>query len=313
MATSVPAVPANENFVEFWKGKKARAAAFTVNNYNDNEIVALREYGQTTSRYMVFGYEIAPKTGTPHLQCFVCWDNPRSILAFRDSFTKKDIHIETKLKGTHAQNAEYCKKPETKDPGKNPNYEEFGELPAQGERTDWRVAFEQIKSGTPVEEVVESQPQLLPCIRSLDMLKAKLLKPKQRDVNVIVLWGDSGTGKSRWAYDNYPNLYSKPPSKWWDGYCGQTTILLDDFYGYLPYSELLNVLDRYPYHAEIKGGYVWSQWDTVIITSNKSPELWYKDYGLTPALRRRINKIFFYSIDASPSQVYPSSSSQDES
>lgn len=306
MATSVPDLCSSEAYkwLEFWKGKKARHAVFTVNNYSPEEVEALREYGTTTSKYLVFGYEIAPTTGTPHLQCFVCWENPRSIIAFRDAFTKKAIHIEVKLKGTHRQASDYCKKPETKDPAHPaPGWEEFGECPAQGSRTDWCVAFEQIKSGTPVEEVVESQPQLLPCIRALDSLKTKLLKPKHRNVNVIVLWGDSGTGKSRWAYDNYPDLYSKPPGKWWDGYTGQSTVLLDDYYGYIPYTELLNVLDRYPYHAEIKGGYVWAQWSTVILTSNKSPHEWYRSKTDHSALKRRIHKIFFYSIDASPTEV----------
>lgn len=306
MATSVPAVPAN--YSEFWKGKKSRHACFTVNNYTEQEVEALREYGNTTSKYLVFGYEIAPSTGTPHLQCFICWENPRSILAFRDSFTKKDIHIETVLRGTHKQAADYCKKPETKDPARalqcTGGYEEFGELPRQGSRTDWCVAFDQIKSGTPVEEVVENQPQLLPCIRALDTLKSKLLKPKHRDVEVIVLWGDSGSGKSRWAYDTYPDIFSKPPGKWWDGYSGQTAILLDDYYGYIPYHELLNVLDRYPYKAEVKNGYINAQWETVVITSNKPPEQWYT-YGLTPALRRRIKKMFFYSIDGPPTPYEP--------
>ena len=309
MATSVPDTSVPTNFIEFWKGKKKRFAIFTINNYTQEEVEALRQYGESSCNYLVFGYEIAPSTGTPHLQAFVCWENPRSILAFRDAITKKNIHIETEFKpnSNHKCVSDYCKKDETKDPNANPPYEEFGECPRQGARTDWCVAFQQIKSGTPVEEVVESQPQLLPCIRALDTLQAKLLKPKQRDVRVIVLWGDSGSGKSRYAYEHYPNLYSKPPGKWWDGYTGQTTILLDDYYGYIPYGELLNVLDRYPYRAEVKCGYVNAQWDTVIITSNKPPELWYKDYGLTPALKRRISKIFFYSIDAPPQEVYSSS------
>lgn len=297
MATSVPAtsVPG--------KLGKARSACWTLNNYSDDDIGRIRQYA-TTVRYLVFGYENAPDTGTPHLQGYVSWDNPRSLDTFKSAISQK-LHIE-KTRGTPQQASDYCKYedyPEKKKPNK---FEEFGELPRQGARTDWCVALAEIKDGTPVEEVVESQPQLLPCIRALDSYKSRLLKPLNRSVQVIVLWGEAGSGKSRYAYDNYPDLYSKPVGKWWDGYSGQSTILLDDYYGYIPYSELLRVLDRYPYHAEVKGGYVWAQWTTVIITSNKPPTHWYEK-GLTPALSRRLNKIFFYSIDAPPIPCSPSS------
>lgn len=291
-------------------GWSSRCMLWTLNNYSEDDVVRLITYGQTACRYLCFGYEIAPSTGTPHLQGYTAFDNKKSADKFKSEISEK-LHL-MRANGTAQKNKEYCSKIETKDPSKNPQFLEFGELPRQGERTDWCVALNQIKSGTPVEEVVDAQPQLLPCIRSLEAYKSKQLKPCHRPVSVYVLWGDAGTGKSRWAYDNFPGLYSKPANKWWDGYTGQTTILLDDFYGYIPYSELLRVLDRYPYQAEVKCSHVEAQWTTVIITSNKPPELWYQGYGLSPALQRRITKIFFYSIDAPPTQTWPPQSPQEE-
>jgi len=299
MATSVPETSVPEKI-----GIKARLCRWTLNNYSNDDVDKLRAYA-TGCRYLVFGYEIAPTTGTPHLQGFVSWDSPRSFDKFKASISPS-LSVRT-CDMPAKVNAEYCKKTDTKDPAKPPpGYEEFGEIPRQGERTDWCVALSQIKSGSPVEEVVENQPQLLPCIRALDTFKAKLLKPLNRDVEVIVLWGDAGSGKSRWAYETYPNLYSKPVAKasgnYFDGYTGQDTLLLDDFYGDIKYTDLLRVIDRYPYHAPVSGSHVWAQWNRVIITSNKPPEKWYA-VGLTPALRRRLHKIFFYSIDAPP-QIY---------
>jgi len=294
MATSVPTTSVPKGTKSLGR---ARSIVWTLNNYTDVSVDVLRHLAKDC-RYIVWGYEIAPSTGTPHLQGYTAWDNPRSLDKFALFFEKK-IHIE-RPRGTAKQCADYCKKPDTKDPTKPaPGWEEFGELPRQGERTDWCVAVEELKSGIPVEDVVENQPQLLPCIRALDSFKARMLKPLRRDVEVIVLWGEAGSGKSSYAYDNHPDLYSKPPSKWWDGYSGQDVILFDDFYGYIPYSELLNVLDRYPYHAEVKGGYVWAQWKKVIITSNKHPKEWYS-YGLTPALARRINKILYCTKNNPP-------------
>lgn len=272
MATSVPV----------FQGK-ARAVCWTLFGYDDNHVAKLRQYGHNECVYMIFGYETCPKTGRPHLQGFSCWENPRSLKKFKEEVSPS-LHME-KMLGNHQQASDYCKYEDYPHCTKPNKYEEFGELPVQGERTDWRVAVSQIKEGADIGEVVEFQPQLLPAIRALERFKALSLKPKHRDVKVIVLWGGAGSGKTRWAYENYPDLYSKPRGEWWDGYTGQTAILLDDYYGYLPYSEMLRVLDRYPYNAQVKGGYVWAQWDTVIITSNKHPREWYSQ-GLTPALER---------------------------
>jgi len=76
---------------------------------------------------------------------------------------------------------------------------------------------------------------------------------------------------------------------WWQNYSGESALILDDYNGYLQYTELLRVLDRYAYQVQIKGGFVWAQWNTVIITSNTDPKEWYTR-GMTPALFRRLTK-----------------------
>lgn len=280
MATSVP--------FQADKYGKWRTVVFTLFNYTDAHIKSLRDYSKECV-YLIFGYEICPTTQRPHLQAFACYKNPRSIDKFIADYP--GVHVE-KQRGTHKQASDYCKKE-----GK---YEEFGELPAQGTRTDWSNAVEQLNSGSSVVDVINEQPQLLPAQRALREYKMMTLKPLRREVKVYVLIGDAGTGKTRYAYDNHPDLYSKPRGEWWDGYTGQKSILLDDYYGYLPYCELLRVLDRYPYLVPYKGGFVNAQWDTVIITSNKSPEKWYSQ-GMTPALRRRLHEIMLVeSIDGIP-------------
>lgn len=277
----------------------SRGCLWTLYDY-DKHLESLREYAKTECEYMVFGYEVCPKTGRPHLQGYHHWKNQRSIGRFSRKYNNCQVKSPN---GSPEQNRMYCLKIRPEDKVPNEKWEEFGSMPRQGERTDWKQAYNQVKEGQPLENIIEAQPQLIPCINHLEKLKCRFLKPLHREVEVIVLWGDAGTGKSRWAYDHYPDIYSKPPSKWWDGYTGQKTILLDDYYGYLPYSELLNVLDRYPYHAEVKGGYVWAQWTTVIITSNKKPSRWYS-VGLTPALKRRIKMIRHVIKDASNNTVW---------
>ena len=60
--------------------------------------------------------------------------------------------------------------------------------------------------------------------------------------------GPSGTGKSRFVAARWPDAFWKAPeSKWWDGYSGQETVVLDDFKDYaMPLVELQRLLDWYP-------------------------------------------------------------------
>lgn len=295
MDTSAPLQPKR-------KFGKARSVCWTLNNYTDADVAALRLYAGEC-KYLVFGYEVAPTTGTPHLQGYVAWDNSRSVDKFMTIFKTKGVHVEL-TQGSARQASEYCKYedyPENQKPNK---YEEFGKLPVQGGRMDWERALRDLETGATILDVVHDQPHMAVYQRSLRDLKGMMLKPKHREVNVIVLIGNAGTGKTRYAYDNYPDLYSKPRGDWWDGYTGQETILLDDYYGYLPYSLLLNVLDRYPLQVPIKGGFVHAQWDTVIITSNKPPTQWYRE-GLTPALRRRLNNIFLVTNTNEETELTP--------
>ena len=258
---------------------RARGICWTLYDYEPY----LPELELELCRYIVYGKEICPNTKRPHLQGFIYHDNAHYLQSFSARYN--NMHVE-KMRGTPQEASAYCKK--------DGDFTERGDLPKQGKRTDWGLALEQLKTQD-VTDVVEQQPQLLPCQRALREYKNLLLKPKHRDVTVIVLYGEAGTGKTRYAYDNYPDIYSKPRGEWWDGYTGQKAILLDDYYGYLPYCELLRVLDRYPYQVPYKGGFTQAQWDTVIITSNKDPTLWYKDMGLTEALRRRLKKVFYVS------------------
>jgi hypothetical protein len=75
---------------------------------------------------MVFGREIAPTTGTPHLQGYVHFERTKRLSGVRVLFPH-GTHLEPR-RGTPEQAADYCKK--------DGDFEERGVLPAQGRRTD---------------------------------------------------------------------------------------------------------------------------------------------------------------------------------
>lgn len=114
-------------------------------------------------------------------------------------------------------------------------------------------------------------------------------KPRNHAVTCIVIQGPTGTGKSKWCMDKYPDAYWKQRSQWWDGYLGQKVVVIDEFYGWLPFDLLLRICDRYPLMVESKGGQVQFVADTVIFTTNSNPLNWYKSCYF-PAFIRRVHQ-----------------------
>lgn len=275
LATSEPSEATGEG-----KGPKgkARGICFTMYQY-ETFLDKMRQHLKDEATYGVIGFEVCPDTGRKHLQGYVHYESQRSLNKFWKTWNH--CHVEAAV-GTPLQAAEYCKEDGV--------YEEYGALPVQGHRTDWEKAVRDLKEKDVIDVILE-QPQLAPTQRALREIKSMYLKPLHRDVKVIALWGKGGTGKTRWAFDNYPALYKKPVGEWWDGYTGQKAILLDDYYGYIRYSDFLHVLDIYPLNVPYKGGFIWVQYDVVIITSNKHPKYWYSSQYWDWPLRRRLHKI----------------------
>lgn len=112
----------------------------------------------------------------------------------------------------------------------------------------------------------------------------------------MVLYGPSGTGKTASARTEYPDAYVLPKGDgkiWWEGYQGQTEVLIDEFYGWIPYDYLLRLLDYSPMQVEFKGGSCPLAATTFIITSNKHWMDWYSDevkgrHNNLEALARRL-------------------------
>lgn len=128
--------------------------------------------------------------------------------------------------------------------------------------------------------------------RSFDKYKALIQDNGIRlQLRVIVLWGQAGTGKTRYCYDQFPELYSCPDSslKWFDGYQGESTVLIDDYRGTADESFLLKLLDIYPLQVPVKGGFAQWRAQTILITSNTI-----FPFGHIPIeepFRRRVHKI----------------------
>lgn len=109
-------------------------------------------------------------------------------------------------------------------------------------------------------------------------------------------WGAPGSGKTYKAFTEYPGLYIKPLSKWWDGYNDQEVVLIDDWSP--DHAMLVNHLkhwaDRYPFAAEIKGSMMQIRPKKIIITSNYPIEACFEREEDQAALRRRFKVTRFH-------------------
>jgi len=125
--------------------------------------------------------------------------------------------------------------------------------------------------------------------------------PLWRQVKTVVLWGPTGAGKTRSAYAFDQTLFKLSPPQsnslvWWDTYQGQSTLLIDDFYGWIRPHVMLELLDGYPMLNQVKGGHTAAAWTNVIITSNKEPKEWYREWslnGIPPEMKRRMQEVIY--------------------
>lgn len=239
--------------------------------------------------YYLAGFEVCPRTGRPHIQGYVEWKNGKTLSATRTALGLPAPHLEA-ARGTAAQNQTYCKK--------EGDFAEFGEASRQGARTDLDEVRLALDNGASLKEI--SETHFSDFVRYERGFRSYTrLHSVQRDweMEVIVLLGPSGTGKTKHCADNYPGAYWKMDGKWWDGYEGQETVIVDEMYGHrFPYTVLLRLLDRYPYAVEVKGGTIEFTSRRIVFTSNQEPEHWYSqeathqmDWAENP-LKRRLDQ-----------------------
>ena len=119
-----------------------------------------------------------------------------------------------------------------------------------------------------------------------------------------LLIGPAGTGKSRLARElgrriGNGLLFRHSLGKWFDGYRGERTVLLDDFCGSsLSFTQFKCLLDRYPFRVELKGTSCEMAATNFIITTNDDPKTWWQEsvtgqHGHS-AIFRRLGKILFF-------------------
>lgn len=262
---------------------RSRSWCFTCNNYTDEDLSRVDDI-QHISSYMIYGKEVAPTTGTKHLQGYLYFDNAKTFSKIQ-KILPKGTHIEV-AKGSSLENKEYC--------SKENSYVEYGTIPAQGKRSDIELIKSQINEGRGMREIVENATSYQ-SIRTAEVLLKYKEKKRNWKPNVVWIFGPSGSGKTRMVYDKETDLYRKTngTGKWWDGYDAHATVLIDDVKDTSReyYSSLLEWLDRYDCLVETKGGSRQLLATEIYLTSIWHPAKLYQDFLEAKEILRRIDKI----------------------
>ncbi len=257
--------------------------------------------------YMVFQQETGGELGRDHLQGYVMFKATKTMQQAK-RLLPCDAHLEMRMAAKISDAIKYCKKLDTRRPGCC--HYEFGTEPMdQGVKRTLRDACDLAKQQG-IKRVAMDMPEEYvryhAGLGKLANIAAEDKLPDWRNVTVIVVIGDSGCGKSWFAehYDERDHTYPMADSDpvWVDGYWGQRTIVVEEMDAQMPFRFLLRLLDGYRLNMPTKGGFIWGEHTTVIITSNTPPDRWYNDgiantwsfdlqHMVAGPLQRRINSI----------------------
>ncbi|AXH76837.1 MAG: helicase [Cressdnaviricota sp.] len=265
---------------------------FTLNNWTQEDLSAIEAWVDDdddvapVATYACVGEEVA-ETGTPHLQGFVQWITRRRL-----GFCKTKAptaHWEVSVAPDAA--VTYCKK--------DGAYHEFGEraINGRGNNGQREILYNAYKKGGPAaaEDACPIGWAFTGHALTKNVVREAPFRPT---IKAEWLWGPSGSGKTRRAWAPWAEHGSSTTApyakistvKWWNGYRGQETVIIDDLTkGGLGIHHLLTWCDRYPTQVETKGGMEPLYATHFIVTSNYTPEEVYPDAGdeSVVALRRR--------------------------
>lgn len=288
---------------------RSRSWCFTYFNYTP-------ELEQLIQRipfdYLVYGHEVCPTTGRPHLQGYIYFKNARFGSAVLDLFPMSVNMTLLCCNGSTEENYIYATKDKTDivELGTKPRNYKRSEVSKYDARKELYNHI--IQDNTPLSSLAADgiiHITQVPLLKKAKAIIHSELPPFQRD-DVCGMWiyGAPGIGKSHYVRNNFisSHIYIKQQNKWFDGYEGQAIILLEDLDTPCLTHYLKIWADKWPCSGEIKGGSVNLQHTLFVVTSNYLPSHFCGegdkfDQALHKALLRRFD---VYTIENGKLEEY---------
>lgn len=243
--------------------------------------------------YMVWQKEKGNKKGRIHTHCYVHFKTQRYFGGIKKLFP--NCHI-AGVRSTDAY-IDYCKKERTRVE----KYIECGVIPAQGSHISAVAEFIKTNPKVKIRTIALTFPEIfIQYNRGIRQFLITVYEPPiYRPVHVKWLYGSTGSGKTRQCFEAYPNLYRMIGMQWWDCYEFEETILWDEFtdkdlngHNY-NINTVKNILDVHKLLCPNKGGFVWANWNLVLVTAQYRPEHYFLSAPAADknAFLRRIHEV----------------------
>jgi len=284
------------------KNATFRSACFTLNNPSPNDLTEL----PAKLQYIAYSHEIAPSTGTPHLQGWAYAKTPMRLTQWRKILVGAHIEI---MRGTFAQNDAYC--------SKSNELIEYGDKPMgnghkRGLDNLSHEVVEAAETGKRLSEVVTQEGNRATYVqyhRGIEALYNHAISEKLRQIDkdfapeVIYVHGPPGSGKTRYVYEQEPNIFRIPTAdsyKWKDGYAGEEAVLYDNvsLTNVRNTEAILTEIDRYFIQVPVKGAYIGWRPKRIYFTSVYDITTFSEEAGFSvpSEFTRRVTQIIHKSL-----------------
>jgi hypothetical protein len=273
------------------------------------EIDACRLIGDLIdhSDKFVFQLESAPTTGYLHHQGYFELKNKKAFTWIQKNIRK--FEFLSPAKGTPKQAWHYNTKQDSRVAG--PWH--LGEPTAaeSGAQQKTELFVKAVQAGHSRSQLLDEHPscyarhnKLVDHIRHIkyaDRPPTRMELYGDEHIEVYVLFGEPGTGKSRAVRALYPDVYVVPiqnKSSFFLTERGNLAreVLIEDFDGNMPLKDFNQRLDLYPIEAQIKNGFIWWLPKIIFLTTNTPPALWY-NYSARQNVKAQVYRRITYCFD----------------